>query len=109
MGRHPLGRELSAVILAALGDSSGHVVRTACDVVAQWKLSEGRDLVQPLLANVSAATRRSAIRALGTIWVDTDFSLIFHVYTSDSKIDVRREAASVLRLRVSLAETFSGT
>jgi hypothetical protein len=45
--------------------------------------------VQPLLANVSAATRRSAIRALGTIWVDTDFSLIFHVYTSDSKTNVR--------------------
>jgi len=89
MGRHPRGRELSAVILAALGDSSGYVV-PACDFVAQWKLSEGRDLVQPLLANVSAATRRSAIRALGTIWVDTDFSLIFHVYTSDSKIDVRR-------------------
>ena len=134
IGRHPRGRELSAIILGALGDSSGYVVRTACDVVALWKLSEAHDLVQPLLANVSAATRRSAIRALGTIWVVTDFSLIFHIYTNDSKIDVRREAASVLRLRVSsanwrtlfdafyrdelarhrqwvcdLAETFSGT
>jgi HEAT repeat protein len=100
IGRHPRGRELRAVILGALGDSSGYVVRTACDVVAQWKLSEAHDLVQPLLANVSAATRRSAIRALGTIWVDTDFSSIFHIYTHDPKIDVRREAASVLRLRV---------
>jgi HEAT repeat protein len=125
---------LSAIILGALGDSSGYVVRTACDVVAQWKLSEAHDLVQPLLANRSAVTRRSAIRALGTIWVDTDFSLIFQIYANDSQIDVRREAASVLRLRVGsanwrtlfdafyrdelarhrqwaceLAETFSGT
>jgi HEAT repeat protein len=103
IGRHPRGRELSAIILGALGDSSGYVVRTACDVVAQWKLSEAHDLVHPLLANVSAATRRSAIRALGTIWADEDFSSIFHIYTNDPKIDVRREAASVLRLRASLA------
>jgi HEAT repeat protein len=103
IGRHRRGHQLSAIIVGALGDSSGYVVRTACDVVAQWKLSEAHDLVQPLLANTSAATRRSAIRALGTIWVHSDFSLIFHIYTHDSKIDVRREAASVLRLRVSPA------
>jgi HEAT repeat protein len=134
IGRHPRGRELSAIILGALGDSSGYMVRTACDVVAQWKLSEAHLIVQSLLANPSAATRRSAIRALGTSWVDTDFSSIFRIYINDSEIDVRSEAASVLRLRVSpanwrtlfdafyrdelarhrqwacdLAETFSGT
>jgi len=103
IGRHPRRRELSAIILGALGDSSGYVVRTACDVVAQWKLSEAHFIVQSLLANASAATRRSAIRALGTIWVDTDFSSIFRIYINDSEIDVRREAASVLRLRVSPA------
>jgi HEAT repeat protein len=103
IGRHPRGRELSAIILGALGDASGYVVRTACNVVAQWRLSEAHDHVLPLLANVSAATRRSAIRALGAIWVDTDFLLIFDIYTNDSKIDVRREAASVLRSQVSAA------
>jgi hypothetical protein len=41
IGRHPRGRELSAIILGALGDTSGYVVRTACDVVAQWKLWGG--------------------------------------------------------------------
>jgi HEAT repeat protein len=66
-------------------------------------LSEAHFIVQSLLANASAATRRSAIRALGTIWVDTDFSSIFRIYVNDSEIDVRREAASVLRLRVSPA------
>jgi HEAT repeat protein len=99
IGRNPRGRELSAVILRAFGDSSGYVVRTACDIVAQWKLWEGHDLVLALLANLSAATRRSAIRALGNIWVDADFPLIFRVYKNDSKVEVRREAAWVLRSR----------
>lgn len=97
IGHHPQGRELRAIVLGALGDPSGYVVRTACDVVAQWKLSEAHDRVLSHLANVSAATRRSAIRALGSFWVDTDFPLIFHVYTNDPKEDVRREAAWVLR------------
>jgi HEAT repeat protein len=101
IGRHPRGRELRAIVLEALDDQSGYVVRTACDVVAQWKLLEAHDRVLPHLANTSAATRRSAIRALGSIWVDTDFPLILNVYTNDSKEDVRREAAWVLRSRAS--------
>jgi HEAT repeat protein len=104
IGRHPRGHELRAVVLRALGDPSGYVVRTACDVVAQWKLLEAHDRVLPHLANASAATRRSALRALGSIWVDTDFVPIFHVYTNDSKEDVRREAAWVLRSRASAAD-----
>jgi HEAT repeat protein len=56
IGRHPQGHELRAIILSALDDSSGYVVRTVCEVVAQWKLSEAHDLVLPLLANPSAVT-----------------------------------------------------
>jgi HEAT repeat protein len=100
IGRHPQGRELRTIILSAFGDPSEYVVRTACEVVAQWELNEAHELVVALLANPSKATREAAIRALGTIWVDADFPLIFRIYTNASEIDVRREAAWVLRRRV---------
>jgi HEAT repeat protein len=103
IGRHPRGRELHTIILSALDDPSEYVVRTACEVVAQWELNEAHELVVALLANASKATRQTAIRALGTIWVDADFPLIFRIYTSASEIDVRREAAWVLRRRVTSA------
>jgi HEAT repeat protein len=55
--------------------------------------------VLALLASPSAATRQSAIRALGTIWFDIDSPPIFGLYLNDPELDVRREAAWVLRRR----------
>ena len=83
IGQHPHGRELRAVILSALGDPSEYVARTACEVVEQWGLSEAHNLLLPLLANVNEATRQSAIRALGAVWLDADFPLVFRIYTKD--------------------------
>jgi HEAT repeat protein len=103
IGRHPRGRELWAVILGALGDRSEYVVRTACEVVAHWELNEAHEPVVSLLANVSRATRRAAIRTLGAIWLDADFPPVFRIYTCASEIDVRREAAWVLQRRVTSA------
>jgi HEAT repeat protein len=103
IGRHRQGRELRTIILSALGDRSEYVVRTACEVVAQWELNEAHELVVGLLTNASKATRQTAIRALGTIWVDADFPLIFRIYSDAPEIEVRREAAWVLRRRVTSA------
>ena len=103
IGRHPRGRDLRTVILKALGDPSEYVVRTACEVVAGWELAEAHDLIVLLLANASTATRQSALRALNPIWVDADFPPVFRVYTTDSEIDVRRDAAWVLQRRVTSA------
>lgn len=97
IGRHPRGRESSAIILNALCDPSQYVVRTACDVVAEWGLREAHDLVLPLLANDSGATRRSALRTLRSIWAETDFPSVFKIFTEDPEIDVRKEAAWLLR------------
>ena len=97
IGLHPRGRELGAVILSALRDPSEYVVRTACNVVEGWSLLEAHDLVLPLLANDSGATRRSALGALGSIWAETDFPSVFKLFMGDSEIDVRREAGLVLR------------
>jgi HEAT repeat protein len=103
IGGHPRGRELRTIILSAFSDPSEYVLRTVCEVVARWELSEAHDLVVPRMTNASKATRQSAIRALGTIWVDADFPLMFRIYTEDCEIDVRREAAWVLRRRVTSA------
>lgn len=97
IGRHPQGRELRNIILRAFRDPSEYVVRTACEVVAQWKLTEAHDLVLPLLTNLSKTTRQTAIRTLDTIWADSDFPLLFNIYNKDSEIGIRREAARVLR------------
>ncbi len=103
IGRHPLGRELQACILTALDDPSEYVVRTACDIVERWRLSEARELILPLLANASGETRQHAIRALGAIWGEQDFQLIFGIYTGDRAVDVRREAAWMLRRKATAA------
>ena len=103
IGKHPHGRDLGAVILSALGDPSEYVARTACEVVEQWGLLEARNLLVPLLANVNEATRQSAIRALGAVWVDADFPGVFRIYAEDFAADVRREAAWVLRRRATAA------
>jgi HEAT repeat protein len=100
IGRHRKGRELSSIILKAFRDPSEYVVRTACEIVAQWESHEAREFVVALLANPSEATRRTAIRSLRTIWVDEDFPTIFRIYTNAPEIEVRREAAWVLRQRV---------
>ncbi|MEH2586984.1 HEAT repeat domain-containing protein [Bradyrhizobium sp. AZCC 1721] len=97
IGRHPRGRELGAIILSALRDPSGYVVRTACDVVEAWSLKEAHALVLPLLANDSGATRRTALRALNSIWAETDFPSVFKIFKGDLEIEVRKEAAWVLR------------
>jgi hypothetical protein len=99
IGNHPQGRDLRAIILAALRDPSDYVMRTACDVVARWQLNEAHELVLTLLENASKATRRTAIRTLGAIWVDADFPPVFRIYTDAPEIDVCREAAWVLRRR----------
>jgi HEAT repeat protein len=97
IGRHPRGCELREIILNALGDKSEYVVRTAGDVVAKWKFSDAHDLVAALLGSASKATREVAIRTLGAVWVDADFPLVFDIYLSASEIELRREAAWVLR------------
>jgi HEAT repeat protein len=97
IGQNQRGRELRAIIIAALSDASVYVRRTACDIVAQWKLTEAHDLVLPLLKEQEAPTRECALRALAAIWISTDFQLIFDLYKRDPEIRVRREAAWTLR------------
>lgn len=95
IGQHPHGRGLQAVVLSALDDPSEFMVQAACDVIAGWHLSTGHDLVMRLLKDASPATRQAALRAVDAIWVDTDYPLIFGLYSQDPIVDVRRDAAWV--------------
>jgi hypothetical protein len=104
ISRHPQGRDLRSVILTALSDPSEYVVRTACGVVAQWELHEAHELVTALLANPSVATRQTAVRALGSIWIDADFVPIFRIYTGAREVEIQREAAWVLRRRANASQ-----
>ena len=103
IGYHPQGQQLRSIILSTLRDPSEYVVRTSCEVVARWELLEAHELVVALLTSPSKATLQTAIRTLGTIWVDADFPMIFRIYTNASEVEVRREAAWVLRQRVTSA------
>lgn len=100
IGRHQQGRRLSSIILSALHDPSEYVVRTACEVVARWELHEAHEPLVALVANPSKSTRQTAIRCLATIWLDSDFATVFRIFTNAPEPDVRREAAWVLRQRV---------
>lgn len=100
IGRLPRGQELRTSILDALTDSSDYVVRAACEVVARWTWSEAHDVVVSALASLSPPTREAAIRTLGAIWRENDFRPVFHIYIGDPERTVRREAAWVLRERV---------
>jgi HEAT repeat protein len=114
IGRHPLGRSLQSVILGAIKDPSGYVVRTACEVVALWKLSEAHELLLDLLDDASPATRQSAVRALNAVWADADFPLLLAIWAKDLDRRVCKEAAFVLRERATsqnwwqLFDRFSG-
>jgi len=103
IGHHRHGRELRALILGALEDGSEYVQRTACEVVAQWALSEAHGAVVALLASSSQSTRRVAVRTLGAIWQDADFPPVLHIYAAASETEIRREAAWVLRQHATLA------
>jgi HEAT repeat protein len=100
IGRHPQGRTFLNIVLSAFRDPSEYVVRTACEVAAQWELNDAHELIVALVTNATKATRKTAIRALGSVWVDADFPLIFRIYADDLEFDVRREAAWILRRRV---------
>ncbi|KJC57991.1 hypothetical protein UP10_23545 [Bradyrhizobium sp. LTSPM299] len=83
IGKHPRGRELHKAILAALGDRSAYVRRTALDVVAQWKWVEAHTFVSPLLKEPAASTRECALRALAAIWTEADFAPVFDIYQQE--------------------------
>ncbi len=94
---HHEARRASGVLTGLLDDESPFVVRTACDAAAALGLMEARNTVLRLLASPEAETRRAAVRTISTLWVHGDFGRIFDVHRNDPIVDVRREAAWVLK------------
>ena len=100
IGKHPRGRALRNLILSALSDQSEYVVRTACDVVAKWELTEAHELIVDLLHDARTATRQVAIRTLGKIWIETDFPKVFEIFKNPFDASLHREAAWVLQQHI---------
>jgi HEAT repeat protein len=94
-------REIAPVtvclIREALHDPSPFVVRTACEAVERWGLTEAYDDLLTLLNDREAATRQTAVRALSSVWRPEAFAPVLHMCRSDPAREVRREAAWTLR------------
>ncbi len=93
---HPQGVSAAPTVVAALNDSSPHVVRTASDTVAKLHLSEAHDLLLHLLNSREPPTREAAISALSHIWQLSDFDRVLERFESDPDKNVRRVAGWAL-------------
>jgi HEAT repeat protein len=98
IGTHALSKNGTAAerILAALTDTSLHVVKTACESAANLKLLEAHDLIAGLLSAEDYSVRESAVRALSELWRETDLARLLDVYRRDRSEEVRRQAAFTL-------------
>ena len=97
LAHHSRVGDAQNVIERALNDTSPYVVRTACEVVGNLKLSTLHDNVATLLNSKYPVTRQSALRVLSQLWHESDFPMVFHIFISDGNESVRKEAAWVLR------------
>jgi HEAT repeat protein len=96
----PLNAEIAAVIIGALNDSDGSVVRTACRAAPALRTRDAHDRLIGLIASIDPHTREVALGALKVLWESDDFEVVFEVFRKDRSPRVQNEAASTLRARV---------
>src|SRR5579862_9440368 len=61
LGAHRLAPSIATQIVARLSDPSAYVVRTACRVVADLRLSEAHDILRQLISSPEPRTREMAV------------------------------------------------
>jgi HEAT repeat protein len=101
LGAHRLVRSIATQIVARLSDPSAYVVRTACQVVADLRLTEAHNLLRQLISSPEPRTREAAVAALSPIWLPDDFEPVFQLYQSEDDRAVRRAAAWCLAANAS--------
>jgi HEAT repeat protein len=89
--------DAAPLIVCALKDPDGSVVRTACQAAASLEIREAHDDVVALLASPDAGTREVALAALRALGDADDFERVFEVVRRDPSERVRKAAAWVLR------------
>jgi HEAT repeat protein len=94
---HSGARDIQNVLKRALNDTSPYIIRIACKVIGDLKLSGLHDNIVTLFKSQSAIKRDIALRTLNDLWRETDFPIVFHIFLSDRNESVRREAAWVIR------------
>ena len=102
IGSRPSSAEIASVIIGALNDSDGLVVRTACHAAATLRAREAHARLIGLIASADPRTREVALGALGALWESGDFELVFDVFRKHSSPRVQRAAAWTLRTHVTV-------
>jgi len=103
IGIHPEGNRLDAILCRLLSDEHGTVVRSACEAAAVKRVAAAHDSILRLIDAGEESTRVVSLRALRTLWQESDFDRVFRAFSSDSSTDVRREAAWTLQSNASRA------
>ena len=103
IGIHPEGNRLDAVLCRLLSDAHGTVVRSACEAAAVKRVTAAHDSILRLIDAGEESTRVVSLRALRTLWQESDFDRVFRAFSSDGSTDVRKEAAWTLQSNASPA------
>lgn len=97
IGRRPDGSRAERLLRSRLADESPHVVRAACGAVGALGLTALRPELMPLLRTDEAATRAAALQGVAALWTPEDASQVMRMLREDPDLEVRRDAAWVLR------------
>jgi HEAT repeat protein len=77
------------------------VVRSACEAAAVKRVTAAHDSILRLIDAGEESTRVVSLRALRTLWQESDFDRVFRAFSSDGSTDVRKEAAWTLQSNAS--------
>ena len=100
IGRHRTGCDAAEVVLSALNDSNGFVIRAAARASAALRLAAAHDRIHALVGSKEEHTRLSALEALQNLWEASDFETVFARYLHDPSDSVRKQAAWTLETNV---------
>lgn len=93
LGRTPADGVLDGLVLGALNDGSGYVVRAAAEIASRWRLGDAAPQLRLLCADADPLTRRAALGALREVGSEADIDMLLGVFSRDRERDVRNAAA----------------
>lgn len=93
---HSKGSQAEKVFSHALADENPHIVTNACLAVSQLGLMLFHDTVAKLIDSNNFSIREEAIRAIGSLWQESDLAKMVHILNKENDL-CRKIAADNLR------------
>ena len=93
LGKLPRDADTDALVLDALRDTSGYVIRTAAEIVERWGLVDAAPVLRQRTGDSDPLTRRSALDALRIVGRAEDIDLLLPLLAHDPDRSVRNAAA----------------